>query len=86
MISFLAGDFFARSPLLAYPLLALAIFVSLFAAVLWRTLRQSRERLHTLAHLPFDDAAQVHVHVSTEAAFEALWWPSAPTGPHRSVL
>ncbi len=49
-------EFFAKSPLLALPLCALAIFIVVFAAVVARTLgRRGRELTEAHASLPLTD-------------------------------
>ena len=55
MISWMAMDFFAKSPVLALPLLGLCLFVSAFAAVSIRAALTSRDELDALAKLPLDE-------------------------------
>ena len=55
MLSWMATDFFARSPLLVYPVAALGIFMLVFAGVSLRTLLAPQERMDALARLPLHD-------------------------------
>lgn len=55
MISWFAGDFFARSPVLLFPLVALALFVSVFMLVSLRALLWKKEDLEALSMLPLED-------------------------------
>lgn len=55
MLSFMAMDYFRQSPLLAFPLLALAIFMLVFFAVTVRAVLTHKERLEALARLPLHD-------------------------------
>lgn len=59
MLSQLASDFFARSPLLAWPLFALALFVSVFVAVTARAFLSRRDDIQRLAELPLADAEEI---------------------------
>jgi hypothetical protein len=64
MMRQLSADFFARSPLLIFPLIALAVFVVVFIAVSVRALRTRREELDRLAALPLSDSdSEVSSHV-----------------------
>ncbi len=52
-------DFFAKSPLLAFPLVALVIFVVVFAVVVYRVLGQrGRDLEATAGRLPLVDDEQ----------------------------
>lgn len=55
MLSWMATDFFAQSPVLAYPVAALGIFMLVFAAVTLRILLAPKERIDALARIPLDD-------------------------------
>ncbi|MCA9530714.1 MAG: hypothetical protein KC543_11305 [Myxococcales bacterium] len=55
-MSFLTKEFFAQSPVLALPLLALAIFLVVFVAVSVRALRMKDRETDRLAHLALDEA------------------------------
>ena len=56
MLSQLSADFFARSPLLAWPVLALALFLCVFLAVSARALLGKRDDMQRMAALPIDDS------------------------------
>jgi cbb3-type cytochrome oxidase subunit 3 len=52
-------DFFAKSPLLAFPIFALAVFIVVFALVVLRTFTRRQREVATLAsHLPLEDDAE----------------------------
>jgi len=55
MLSWIATDFFAQSPVLAYPVAALGIFMVVFAGITLRTLLAPKERIDALARLPLND-------------------------------
>lgn len=48
-------EFFSRSPLLALPILALAIFVGIFAVEVVRAIRRKPEEIRFLQALPLED-------------------------------
>ena len=48
-------QFFAKSPLLVFPLVGLAIFVTIFALVLFRTLGRRGRALQAFASMPLAD-------------------------------
>jgi hypothetical protein len=54
MLSYMAVQFFRESPLLAYPLFALACFASVYFAWLLRTALVSATHYEALARLPLD--------------------------------
>ncbi|MDD9939455.1 MAG: hypothetical protein OXU20_00205 [Myxococcales bacterium] len=56
MLSWISTEFFARSPVLVFPLIALGIFMTVFIAAAVRAARTDSERLDELARLPFDDS------------------------------
>jgi hypothetical protein len=58
MLSYMAVQFFRESPLLAYPLFALACFVSVYFAWVLKTALASAEHYDTLARLPLQDSAR----------------------------
>jgi hypothetical protein len=62
MLRELTADYFARSPLLAYPVFALALFALVFVAVSVRALRSRREEVERMAALPLSDS-EVSRHV-----------------------
>ncbi|HTU61803.1 MAG TPA: hypothetical protein VMF89_25275 [Polyangiales bacterium] len=55
MLSYMAVTFFRESPLLAYPLFALACFVSVYCAWLLRTALSGAGRYEAVSRLPLDD-------------------------------
>jgi hypothetical protein len=55
MLSWIASDFFKSSPLLAYPITALAVFMTVFCVTALRAAFFSdKKKLEALAHLPFE--------------------------------
>jgi hypothetical protein len=54
MLSYIAVQFFRDSPLLAYPLFALACFFLVFLAWTLRTALASAERFEAVARLPLE--------------------------------
>ena len=59
MLSQLANEFFARSPVLAWPLFALSVFVTVFVAVSARALLGRRDDMQRLSALPLSDAEEI---------------------------
>jgi hypothetical protein len=57
MLSFMAMDFFAKSPVLSLPILSLGLFMSAFAFVSVRAVLTDKKSLDTLASMPLDDSA-----------------------------
>jgi len=55
MLSQMAADYFARSPVLAFPLVALAIFLVVFLGVSLRTLLRDKKYIDRMAELPLHD-------------------------------
>jgi hypothetical protein len=55
MLSYMAVQFFRESPLLAYPLFALASFISVYCAWLLRTALAGAARYEAVARLPLED-------------------------------
>lgn len=55
MMRLLTEDFFAQSPVLAYPVLAMVLFLAVFMLVSARALTARRESLDELAKLPLGD-------------------------------
>jgi mannose/fructose/N-acetylgalactosamine-specific phosphotransferase system component IIC len=55
MLSWFASGFFAKSPVLAAPLIALALFLAVFAVVTIRALFKNRTQIEELAQLPLED-------------------------------
>jgi hypothetical protein len=55
MLSRFSADYFARSPLMIFPLVALALFFTVFVAVSIRAARTKRDELERMAALPLSD-------------------------------
>jgi hypothetical protein len=55
MLGWFASDFFARSPVLVYPIIALAIFMTVFVTVSLRALFRPKSELERLAALPLTE-------------------------------
>lgn len=55
MLSALASEFFASSPLMMLPIVALLLFLCVFTAATWRALRRKPAELEPIARLPLDD-------------------------------
>ena len=53
-------EFFCRSPLLALPLVALVIFLVVFAGVVFSVLRRRSHHFDASARLPLDEGTEVH--------------------------
>lgn len=60
MLGWISSDFFARSPLLILPLVALGLFMFVFISVSLRAWRTQSEMIDTLSKLPFDDTEGDH--------------------------
>ncbi len=60
MLSYMAVQFFRDSPLLAYPLIALACFVSVYFAWILKTSLVSAKHYEALARLPLEDGGRSH--------------------------
>jgi hypothetical protein len=58
MLGFMAMDYFRQSPLLFYPLVALAIFMGVFLGVALRTVLSVKHGYDALAALPLSDDEQ----------------------------
>lgn len=56
MLAQLSAEFFARSPVLAWPVFALALFLSVFVTVSVRALVGRREEMSRMAELPIRDS------------------------------
>jgi hypothetical protein len=72
MLSALARTFYAESPLLAYPIIALVLFLAAFVAVTWKVARSSRAELDAMAQLPFHDEPTIIERDDTAAANEEI--------------
>ena len=57
MLGFMAMDYFRHSPMLAYPLAALAIFMLVFFVVTLRTVLRSKSGYDSMALLPLGGAS-----------------------------
>jgi hypothetical protein len=55
MLGFMAMDYFRQSPMLAYPLAALAIFMVVFLVVTVRTVLSGKRGYESVALLPLAD-------------------------------
>ena len=61
MLTQLAADFFARSPVLAYPILALGLFLGVFVCITLKAVFSQGAELEHMANLPlFDDKVVRH--------------------------
>lgn len=54
MLGWFATDFFAKSPVLGAPLLALGIFFTVYVTISLRTFLTKKERFDYLANLPLE--------------------------------
>jgi hypothetical protein len=59
MLSFMASEYFQRSPMLIFPVLALALFMLVFFVVTVRTVLTQKERYEGIARLPLADEKSV---------------------------
>ena len=55
MLSWFASDFFARSPMLVYPIVALGVFMTVFLTVSLRALFKPKSELERLAAMPLSE-------------------------------
>jgi hypothetical protein len=58
MLSFMASEYFQRSPMLLYPLVALALFMLVFLVVTVKTVLTKGARYEAIARLPLEDQAR----------------------------
>jgi hypothetical protein len=56
MLSQLSADYFARSPVLAYPILALGLFLLVFIVVSLRAALRAPSEIERMAQLPLHDS------------------------------
>ena len=56
MLSQLAAEYFARSPVLAFPIVALGLFLLVFVGVSVRAITRSQRDIESLAALPLQDS------------------------------
>ena len=61
-MSTIAMQFFADSPVILYPILALLLFLVVFVSITVRVLRARREDLDALARIPFGDEEEAPRH------------------------
>ncbi len=54
-----AAEFFARSPVLLYPLIALVLFFTVFVVVVIRVMRMKASEADRYAHLPLEEEVEV---------------------------
>jgi hypothetical protein len=54
MLGYMASEFFASSPVLLLPIIALGLFVVAFTVLTVRTMRRPRAEIDALAALPLD--------------------------------
>ncbi|MGD8862276.1 MAG: hypothetical protein PVI30_19850 [Myxococcales bacterium] len=59
MLSWISGDFFAQSPVLVYPMIAMAIFMLVFTGAALRAFLTPRSTLDELARMPLEDEGEV---------------------------
>jgi hypothetical protein len=55
MLSFVAMEYFRSSPVMAFPLIALALFMSVFFIVTLRTVLTQKSRWQAAERLPLED-------------------------------
>lgn len=55
MMRVMTADFFARSPVLLLPIIALLVFFGVFTAVVLRTYLSKKNRFESVASLPLDE-------------------------------
>lgn len=53
-------EFFARSPVLLFPVIALGVFIALFVFISLRTALTERTELDAAARLPLNDGEDQH--------------------------
>ena len=66
MLSWLASDYFQQSPVLAFPVLALLIFMAVFTAMAYRAFRAPQKELDQLSMLPLGLDGEVMSRVPEE--------------------
>jgi cbb3-type cytochrome oxidase subunit 3 len=54
-----AAEFFAQSPVLLFPLIALVLFFIVFLAVVIRAMRMKKSEADQYAHLPLTEEVEV---------------------------
>ena len=58
MLSQLSADYFARSPVLAFPIAALGLFLVVFIGVSLRALLRAQSDMQRMAELPLRESEQ----------------------------
>ena len=58
MLSFMAMDYFQKSPVMAFPLIALAIFMGVFFLVTLRAVLTKKSRWESIARLPLEQQGE----------------------------
>ena len=61
-MSSIARQFFADSPVIFFPVLALILFITVFLLVTVRVLRARREDIDALARIPLGDSEEAPRH------------------------
>ena len=73
MLSTMAKGFFAQSPALFYPVLALILFVVVFVAITVRTLRRDKRDIDEHARIPLaDSAGRREQNMNGESSFDSI--------------
>lgn len=62
MLSLIAMDYFRQSPVLAMPIIALALFMLVFLAVTLRAMLTKKTSFEQIARLPLEDASHEESH------------------------
>lgn len=70
MLGFMATEYFEKSPVMVFPLIALAIFMSVFFLVTLRTVLTQKSRWDGAARLPLEDDGSEHGGERKEAHHE----------------
>lgn len=60
MMRLMSSEFFARSPVLIFPVLALGLFFVVFVLISLRALLTQREEMDAAARLPLNDGDSHH--------------------------
>jgi len=60
MMRLISSEFFARSPVLIFPVLALGLFFAVFVLISLRALLTQREEMDAAARLPLNDGDSHH--------------------------
>ncbi|MEM9191603.1 MAG: hypothetical protein AAGF12_20685 [Myxococcota bacterium] len=58
MLGWFASDFFARSPVLVFPLVGLGLFFTVFVTVSLRAVFTNKAKIERLAALPFEEPGE----------------------------